>query len=87
MINNQQEKATLKDVYRTNSERIVKKPKWYIDEMWYYLFLTSGLTINKPKYVRCERRNVRWFIWQSNVLNECNLYDFNNLCVLETIIT
>ena len=50
MIDNQHEKATLEDVNRTKSGRIVKKPKWYIDEMWYYLFLTSRLTINKPKH-------------------------------------
>ena len=31
-------------------QSIVNKPKQYIDEMWYYLFLTSGLTINKPRH-------------------------------------
>ena len=35
---------------RTKSGRIVKKSKQYIDEMWYYLFWPSGLTINKPKH-------------------------------------
>ena len=34
-----------------------------------------------------NHRNVRWFIWQSNVLKKCDLYDFNNFCVLETIST
>ena len=33
MIDNQHEKATFEDVYRTKSERIIKKPKRYIDEM------------------------------------------------------
>ena len=33
MIDNHHEKPTLKDVYRTKSRRIVKKPKQYIDEM------------------------------------------------------
>ena len=33
MTDNQHEKPTLKDVYRTKSERIVKKPKQHIDEM------------------------------------------------------
>ena len=50
MIDNQHKKPTLKDVYRTRSGRIVKKTKRYTDEMWYYLFLISGLIINKPKH-------------------------------------
>ena len=33
MTDNQHEKPTLEDVYRTKSGRIVKKPKRYIDEM------------------------------------------------------
>ena len=33
MIDNQHEKLTLEDVYRTKSGRTVKKPKRYIDEM------------------------------------------------------
>ena len=33
MTNSQHEKPTLKDVYRTKSGDIVKKPKQYIDEM------------------------------------------------------
>ena len=33
MTDNQHEKPTLEDVYRTKSGRIVKKPKQYIDEM------------------------------------------------------
>ena len=47
MIDNQREKLTFEDVYRKKSERIFKKPKLYIDEMWHYLFLTSGLITNK----------------------------------------
>ena len=50
MIDNEHEKPTLEDVYRTRSGRIAKKPKRYTDEKWYYLFLTSGLIINKPKH-------------------------------------
>ena len=50
MIDNEHEKPALEDVYRTKSGRIAKKPKQYIDEMWYYLFSTFGLTINKPKH-------------------------------------
>ena len=50
MIDNQHEKPTLEYFYRTESESIIKKPKRYINEMWYYLFLTSGLTINKQKH-------------------------------------
>ena len=50
MIDNQNDKPTLKDVYRTKSGHVVKNPKQYVDEMWYYLFLTSGLTINKSKH-------------------------------------
>ena len=49
MIDNQHEKPTLEDVYRTKSGRIVQKLKPYIDEMWYDLFLTSGHIINKRK--------------------------------------
>ena len=33
MLDNQNEKPTLQDVYRTKSGCIVKKPKQYIDEM------------------------------------------------------
>ena len=33
MIDNQHEKQTVKDVYRTKSGRIVQMPKRYIDEM------------------------------------------------------
>ena len=33
MIDNQQEKPALEDIYRTKSGRIVKKPKRYIGEM------------------------------------------------------
>ena len=33
MIDNQHEKRTLEDVYRTKPGRIVKKPKGYIDEI------------------------------------------------------
>ena len=40
---NQYNKPTLENVYRTKSGRIVKKPKRYIGEMWYYLFSISGL--------------------------------------------
>ena len=50
MIDNQYEKPTFKDVYRTKSGLIVEKPKQKIDEMWYYFFLPSGRTINKPKH-------------------------------------
>ena len=50
MIDKHHEKPALEGVYKTKSRRIVQKPKRYIDEMWYYLFLTSGLTINKPKH-------------------------------------
>ena len=85
MTENHHGKPTLEDVYRTKSGRIVKKPKRYIDEMWYDLFLTSGRIINRPKqYVNdiwddifdkvTHWRNVIW-------------YDFNNLCVLEMIST
>ena len=49
MIDNH-EKPSLEDVYRTKSGRRVKKPKRYIDEMWYCLFLTSGLKTNKTKH-------------------------------------
>ena len=48
MIDNQHEKPT-RDVYRTKSGRTVKKPKRYLDEMWYDLFLTSERIINKSK--------------------------------------
>ena len=49
MIDNQHEKPTLEDVYRTKSGRIVKKPKQYIDELLYELFLSLGFMINKPQ--------------------------------------
>ena len=86
MIDNQHEKPTLKDVYRTKSGHIVKKPKWYIDEMWCDLFLTSGHIINKPKQYVNE---IMWddlfekvIYWRSVIW-----YDFNNFFVLETIST
>ena len=44
MIDNQLNKPTA-NVYRRIFERKVKKPKRYTDEMWYYLFLTSGRMI------------------------------------------
>ena len=47
MIDNQHEKPTLEDVYRTKLGRIVKKPKRYINEMWYDLFLTSLQYVNE----------------------------------------
>ena len=50
MIDNQLEKPKLKYVFRIKSGRIVKILKWYIDEMWHYLFLASGLIISKPKH-------------------------------------
>ena len=49
MIDNQHEKPTPENVYRAKSGGIVKKPKRYIDEMWYDSFLTSGHIINKSK--------------------------------------
>ena len=42
IIDNQHEKAGLKNIYRTKSGRIVKKPNRFIDEIWHDLFLTSG---------------------------------------------
>ena len=52
--------------------------------MWCDLFLTSGLLINKPKHYFNEmwddlfEKSTYWryVIW----------YDFNNFCVLETIV-
>ena len=49
LIDNQHEKPTIEDVYRTKSGHTVKKPQQYIDEMRYDLFLNSGLIINRPK--------------------------------------
>ena len=54
MNDNQHEKPTFKDVYWTKSGRIAKKTKQYIDETWYYLFLASGLMMNKPNIMKCE---------------------------------
>ena len=55
MIENQHEKPTLEDVNRTKSGLIVKKPKQYIDEMWYDLFLTSRLSMNQNNMLtKCE---------------------------------
>ena len=61
IIGNPHEKPSLENVYRTKSGRIVEKPKRYIAEMGYDLFLISGLIINKPKH--CVKPNVRGFIW------------------------
>ena len=47
MTDDQHEKTTLENIFRTKSERIVKKPKRYTNEVWYNLFLTSGCIINK----------------------------------------
>ena len=62
---------------------MVKKPKRFIDEMWYDLFLTSELIIDKPKqYV-----NEMW----DDLFNKATYQriviwnDFNNFCVLETV--
>ena len=66
MIDNQHKNPTLEDVYRTKFGFIVKKPKRYIDEMWYHLFLTFLQYVNKMLFdKRTYWRNVIW-------------YDFNN---------
>ena len=85
MTDNQHEKQILEDVYRTKSGRIVKKPKRYIDEMWYDLLLTSGGIINKPKqYV-----NKMWddLFDKATYWRNVIWYDFNNLCASQAIST
>ena len=57
MIDNQHKKPTLAVVYRAKSRRTIKKPKRYIDEMWYDLLLTSGYITNNPK----QYYNEMWF--------------------------
>ena len=83
MIDNQHEKPTLEDVYRTKSGRIVKKPKQYIDELLYELFLSPGFIINKPQqYVNEMWDNLfdKATYWRNVIW-----YDFNTFCFLETV--
>ena len=72
MIDNQHKKQTIKDACRTKLERVAKKPKRYIDEMWYNLFLTFARVIDKTKqYV-----NEIWY----------DLFEKKtNFCILERI--
>ena len=78
MIDNQHEKPTLENVYRKEFECIVKKPNNIL------MKCDSGLLINKPKHYFNEMWDDlfdkstywRYVIW----------YDFNNFCVLETIV-
>ena len=70
MIDNQHKNPTLEDVYRTKFGLTVKKPKRYIDEMWYDLFLTFLQYVNEMLFDKTTYwRNVIW-------------YDFNNFCLL-----
>ena len=49
MTDNQHDKPKLENVYRTKSRCILRKSKWYTDEMWNDLLLTSEGIINSPK--------------------------------------